>query len=175
MDAMGRAPQGSIAQVPSCGAGAEPDHSPNTYNTEALRCSLSSGALARRRLPLAGSVPDAIATYCLPLTSKVMGGAEKADPILIFHNSASEVSSKAATVPSIRPTKTRPPPVDSTPEKFGYGKWRFFLMSWVTGSTAVRLLSMRPTALALPPFQPRSALCLVRSTSTLWQPVKAGM
>jgi hypothetical protein len=26
------------------------DHSPNTYNTVALRCSLSSGALARRRL-----------------------------------------------------------------------------------------------------------------------------
>src|SRR5215471_3705135 len=125
MDAMGRAPQGSIAQVPSCGAGAEFDHSPNTYNTEALRCSLSSGALARRRLPLAGSVPDAIATYCLPLTSKVMGGAEKAEPILTFHNSSSEVSPKAATVPSIRPTKTRPPPVDSTPEKFGYGRWRF--------------------------------------------------
>src|SRR5579864_1276754 len=70
-----------------------PVHSPNTYSTVALRCSLSSGALARLRLPLAGSVPDAIATYCRPLTSKVIGGAEKAEPILIFHNSSSEVSS----------------------------------------------------------------------------------
>src|SRR5215471_2440473 len=119
MDAMGRAPQGSIAQVPSCGAGAEFDHSPNTYNTEALRCSSSSGALARRRLALAGSIPDAIATYCLPLTSKVMGGAEKPEPTLTFHNSSSVVSSKATTVPSIRPTNTRPPAVASAPEKFG--------------------------------------------------------
>ena len=103
-----------FAKSQRCGAaGAERGHSPNTYSTVALRCSLSSGALARRRLPLAGSVPDAIATYCLPLTSKVIGGAEKAEPILIFHNSSSEVSSQAATVPSIRPTKTRPPPVDS--------------------------------------------------------------
>jgi hypothetical protein len=71
---------GEAAGLNRCGgaAGAELDHSPNTYNTVALRCSLSSGALAHRRLPLAGSVPDAIATYCLPLTSKVMGGAEKA-------------------------------------------------------------------------------------------------
>ena len=96
-------------------------------------------------LPLAGPGPDAIATYCLPLTSKVMGGAEKPEPILIFHNSSSEVSSKAATVPSIRPRKTSPPPVDSAPEKFGYRRWMFFLISWVTGSTAVRLLSMRST------------------------------
>src|ERR1700686_1385396 len=103
-----------------CGAaGAELDHSPNTYKTVGLRCSLSSGALARRRLPLAGSVPDAIATYCLPLTSKVMGGAEKAEPTFIFHNSSSVLSSNAVTVPSIRPTNTRPPPVESAPEKFG--------------------------------------------------------
>ena len=75
---------GEAAGLNCCGAaGAELDHSPNTYKTVALRCSLSSGALARRRLPLAGSVPDAIATYCLPLTSKVIGGAEKAEPILI--------------------------------------------------------------------------------------------
>jgi hypothetical protein len=34
--------------------------------------------IARRSLPLAGSGPDAIAIYCLPLTSNAMGGAEKA-------------------------------------------------------------------------------------------------
>jgi hypothetical protein len=41
-----------------------------------LRCSLSSGVLTSRvREP--GLGPDTIATYCLPLTSKVIGGAEK--------------------------------------------------------------------------------------------------
>jgi len=40
-----------------CGAArAELHHSPNTYNTVALRCSLSSGALARRRLALVRSL-----------------------------------------------------------------------------------------------------------------------
>jgi hypothetical protein len=34
--------------------------------------------LAHQRLPPAGSAPDAIATYCLPFTSNVMGGAKKA-------------------------------------------------------------------------------------------------
>jgi hypothetical protein len=33
-----------------------------------VACSVSSGALARRRLPLAGSVRDVIAKYCLPLS-----------------------------------------------------------------------------------------------------------
>jgi hypothetical protein len=38
--------------------------------------------------------PAVIAKYCLPLTSKVIGGAEKPDPKLIFHNSSSVMSSK---------------------------------------------------------------------------------
>jgi hypothetical protein len=41
---------------------------------------ICAAALAAR------GVYDAIATYCLPLTSKVMGGAEKPEPTLIFHN-----------------------------------------------------------------------------------------
>ena len=32
--------------------------------------------------------PDAIAMYCLPLTSNVIGGAEKPEPTLIFHSSS---------------------------------------------------------------------------------------
>ena len=36
----------------------------------------------------------------MPLTSNVIGGAEKPEPTLIFHNSSSVVSSNAATVPS---------------------------------------------------------------------------
>jgi hypothetical protein len=37
--------------------------------------------------------PDRIATYCLPPTSKVIGGAEKPEPTLTFHTSSSVVSS----------------------------------------------------------------------------------
>ena len=65
---------------------------PNTYSTVALRCSLSSGVLASRRLA-DSPPPDTIATYCLPLTSKLMGGALKGAPRFIFHNSSSVVSS----------------------------------------------------------------------------------
>src|SRR5262249_43866677 len=93
-------------------------HSPNTYSTVALRCSLSSGMLSARRLA-SGLRPEAIATYCLPLNSKVIGGAAKGEPTLIFHSSSSVASSKAAPVPSKRPTNTRPPPVASVPEVFG--------------------------------------------------------
>src|SRR5262249_16966818 len=90
-------------------------YKPKTYSTVALRCSLSSGVLTS--LFLAAVLgPDTIATYCLPPTSKVMGGAENPEPTLIFHNSSSEVSSKAATVPSNRPRKTKPPAVASVPE-----------------------------------------------------------
>src|SRR6266404_321167 len=54
---------------------------------------------------------DGTATYCLPLTSNVMGGAAKPDPTLIFHSCSSVVSSKAATVPSSNARNTTPPAV----------------------------------------------------------------
>src|SRR5215831_14243976 len=60
-------------------------HNANTYSTTALRCSRSSGVLTS--LALAGGLgPETIAIYFLPLTSKVIGGAEKPEPTLIFHN-----------------------------------------------------------------------------------------
>src|SRR5262249_11392679 len=90
-------------------------HSPNTWSTRALRCSFSSGVLTSRPFET-GLGPDTIATYCLPLTSNVIGGAEKPEPTLIFHSSSSVVSSKAATVPSSSARNTRPPPVASVPE-----------------------------------------------------------
>jgi hypothetical protein len=37
--------------------------------------------------------PEAIAIYCLPLTSKLIGGAEMPEPTLNFHNSSSVTSS----------------------------------------------------------------------------------
>jgi hypothetical protein len=43
-----------------------------------------------------GLGPDTIATYLLPLTSNVIGGAEKPEPTLTFHSSSSVVSSNAA-------------------------------------------------------------------------------
>ena len=89
-------------------------HKPNTYSTSALRCSLSSGVLTRL-LFAEGLGPDTIAIYCLPPVSKVMGGAEKPEPIFIFHISSRLVSSKAATVPSSNARKTSPPPVASVP------------------------------------------------------------
>ena len=66
--------------------------SPKTYSTVAWRWSLSSGVLTS--LALAETLgPDAIAIYCLPPTSKVMGGAEKPEPTLIFQSCSSVVSS----------------------------------------------------------------------------------
>src|SRR5439155_11415791 len=67
-------------------------YSPNTYSTVAWRMSRSSGVLTRRDLPAAVG-PDAIATYCLPFTSKVIGGAVKPEPTLIFQIWSSVVSS----------------------------------------------------------------------------------
>ena len=62
-----------------------------------------------------GPAPAAIATYCLPFTSKVIGGAWKPEPALNFHSSSRVVSSYAAMVPSSSALKTRPPPVESAP------------------------------------------------------------
>jgi hypothetical protein len=88
--------------------------SPKTYSTVAWRWSLSSGVLMS--LALAEALgPDAIAIYCLPPTSKVIGGAEKPEPTLIFQSCSSVVSSNAATVPSVSLRKTSPPPVDTVP------------------------------------------------------------
>src|SRR6202030_2050371 len=85
-------------------------HNANTCSTSALRCSRSSGVLTSLALA-AGLGPDTIATYCLPLASNVIGGAEKPEPRLIFHNSSRVASSKAAMVPSSSALNTRPPPV----------------------------------------------------------------
>src|SRR5258708_18417399 len=67
-------------------------HSPKTWSTRAWRCSLSSGVLASCPLE-PGLGPDTIPTYCLPLTSNVIGGAEKPGRTVIFHSSSSVVSS----------------------------------------------------------------------------------
>src|SRR6266481_728587 len=90
-------------------------HKPNTYSTVALRWSLSSG-VARSFVREVALGPDAIAIYCLPLTSNVIGGAPNPAPTLILHSWLREVSSKAATVPSIRARNTSPPAVASAPE-----------------------------------------------------------
>jgi hypothetical protein len=58
-----------------------------------------------------------MATYCFPPASKVIGGAVKPEPTLIFHSWVSEVSSYAATVPSTRAMKNSPPTVESVPER----------------------------------------------------------
>src|SRR5258707_2764077 len=90
-------------------------HKPKTYSTVALRCSLSSG-VRTSLLWDAGLGPDATATYCLPLTSNVIGGAAQADATLVFHSCSSKVSSKAATVPSSNARNTSPPAVAKVPE-----------------------------------------------------------
>src|SRR5260370_21115721 len=93
-------------------------HNPNTYSTRALRCSLSSGVLTSL-LFAEGLGPDTISTYRFPPVSKVMGGAEKPDPTLIFHSSPSVDTSNAATVPSSSARKIRPPPVARVPLSLG--------------------------------------------------------
>jgi hypothetical protein len=49
---------------------------------------LSSGVLTSLDRPALDG-PDAIATYCLPLTSKVIGGAVNPEPTLIFQSCSS--------------------------------------------------------------------------------------
>src|SRR5579862_5364022 len=75
-------------------------YNPNTNSTAAWRCSLSSGVLIFLSRAC-GLGPDTMATYCLPPTSKVIGGAEKPEPILTLHNCSRVVSSNAAKVPSV--------------------------------------------------------------------------
>src|SRR6266849_10267253 len=87
----------------------------NTYSTVALRSSLSSG-VSRSFVREVALGPDAIAIYCLPSTSNVIGGAPNPAPTLIFHSWSRVVSSKAATVPSMRARNTIPPAVASSPE-----------------------------------------------------------
>src|SRR5205085_6900453 len=74
------------------GAVAHPTHaaiySANTYSTVEWRWSRSSGVFMS--LDFAAPLgPETIATYCLPLTSNVIGGAAKPEPTLIFHSSSS--------------------------------------------------------------------------------------
>ena len=78
-------------------------------------------------------------------------------------------------MPSSRARNTRPPPVESVPEEFGYGRWMLFLISWMTRSAAVRLLSQRSVTVERPPLQPRSLLCFSRSMVTVAQFDSAGM
>ena len=67
-------------------------HSPNTNSMVWLRCSRSSGVKPSLRFEI-GLKPDMIATYCLPLTSNVIGGALKPVPTLIFHSGSMVASS----------------------------------------------------------------------------------
>src|SRR5262249_61532772 len=67
-------------------------HSPNTNSMVWLRISRSSGVCVCRRLVI-GLSPDRIATYCLPPTSNVIGGALKPVPTLILPKGSSVVSS----------------------------------------------------------------------------------
>src|SRR5882724_9867435 len=67
-------------------------HSPNTNSIVWFRCSFSSGS-SRCLLRAIGLSPARIATYCLPPTSNVIGGALKPVPTLIFQSCSMVVSS----------------------------------------------------------------------------------
>src|SRR5262249_10922540 len=67
-------------------------HKPKTNSMVCSRCSRSSGVWVWRRL-LIGLSPERIATYCLPFTSNVIGGALKPVPTLIFQSCSMVVSS----------------------------------------------------------------------------------
>src|SRR5690242_18909866 len=74
--------------------------SANTYSAVAWRWSFSSGVFTSLRLAVMLG-PEATATYCFPLTSNVIGGAEKPEPTLNDQSCSRLVSSYAAIVPSI--------------------------------------------------------------------------
>src|SRR5579871_799850 len=67
-------------------------YNPNTNIIVWWRISRSSGVRTCRVFDTRLS-PARMTTYCLPPVSKVMGGAEKPVPTLIFHNCSSDVSS----------------------------------------------------------------------------------
>lgn len=79
-----RGTAGSVTMTAAGGRHRFPAYKPNTYNTVALRWSLSSG-VARSFVREVALGPDAIATYWRPPTSNVMGGAPNPAPRLIFH------------------------------------------------------------------------------------------
>src|SRR5215510_11124196 len=57
----------------------------NTYSIEVFCKSFSAGVLFNRSLVCA-LPPISTATYCLPLTAKVIGGAELKEPVLKLHS-----------------------------------------------------------------------------------------
>src|SRR5262249_55210016 len=78
---------------PNCARGARQfHHSPKTNNIGCCTFSRSSGVSTSRVLVIRLR-PERMATYCLPPASKVIGGALKPLPTLIFQSSSSVVSS----------------------------------------------------------------------------------
>src|SRR4051812_49515426 len=100
-----------------------------------LRCSRSSGVKPSLRFEI-GLKPDMIATYCLPLTSNVIGGALKPGPTLIFHNGSMVAASLATNVPSVEPGEKRAPPGAGAPLWFGDWKSTPLFTSPLEGDAA---------------------------------------
>jgi hypothetical protein len=124
-----------------CCPRAELFHNPNTFCTVALRRSLSSGVLA---IVLRAAAPRPDATVDLEGHGRsVESNAEIGLPHLLERR---VVEGRHGPVRQIRP-----PAVARVPLTVGYGRWAFFLIAPVMGSTAVKLLSSR-SATCLPPF-----------------------
>jgi hypothetical protein len=116
-----------------------------------------------------------LATYCLPLTSKVIGGAAKPEPTFTLYNSSSVVSSKAATLPSSRAEEHKTAAGRKRPRKVRLSQVDVLLDLLRHRIDDSEVAFHAADVGCVPPFQPRSALCLARSISTFKQPVKAEM
>src|SRR5882757_7034716 len=111
--------------------------------------------------------PTRMATYCLPSTEKVIGGALTPPPVLNSQSFCNDFASSAITSPDGWPLKTRSG-VASMPPRFGYGVSILPAILPVVTSIAVTLPVILTGWLGPPPVQNSRGFSLsLSATSTL--------
>src|SRR5712691_1051020 len=82
-----------------------------TSSTWPLSANVHTASPSAIRDSPARLLPEATVTYCVPLTSYVMGGAPIGQPVWKLHNWLPVLTSYARRLPSLPPLNTRPPAV----------------------------------------------------------------
>src|SRR6476620_2181612 len=127
----------------------------------------SSGVESMNHLSQAPPNPTRIATYCLPSTEKVTGGAFTPPPVLNSQSFCSDLASRAVTSPDGWPVKTRSG-VARMPPRLGNGVSNFPAILPDVTSIAVTLPVILTGWLGPPPVQNSRGFSLSGvATSTL--------
>src|SRR4051795_100774 len=109
--------------------------------------------------------PTRMATYCLPSTENVIGGALTPPPVLNSQSFCSDLASSATTSPEGWPEKTRSG-VARTPPRFGNGISNLAAILPLVTSIAVTLPVILTGWLGPPPVQNSRALSFAGSASS---------